>query len=151
MSLTAHFTIEEFLTSEVAAREGIDNTPPESAVWNLMRVARALEAVRTVSRGSLIITSGYRSPALNARVGGARNSAHMLGLAADIISPKCCTPFELAGLIVGNDSLLCRFDQVIYEFGRWVHVAVPPDGEDARQEILTIRSAGEGYLQGLVP
>src|SRR5437667_7640050 len=88
MMLSEHLSLEELTASEVAARAGIDNTPSPEAMRNLLRLTEGLELVRAALRNNPInVTSGYRSPRLNQMVGGAKNSMHTQGLAADIPVP----------------------------------------------------------------
>lgn len=52
---------------------------------NLIRLSLVLEALRRfLGDTALVINSGFRSPLLNARVGGAPKSYHLYGCAADI-------------------------------------------------------------------
>lgn len=149
MKLSPHFSLEEFTFSQTAERLLWNNTPDAEVIANLKRVAHALEEVRTIINRPIVITSGYRSPKLNERIGGAKNSAHMRGLAADIIALSFGSPRDLAEMIVISR---IEFDKVILEFGRWVHFQVPPLGTNARKSILTARHAQEGteYVAGLV-
>lgn len=149
MMLTEHFSLEELTASEIAARRGIDNEPFEGDLFNLKRLAVTLEEVRLLLGGPLLISSGYRTPTLNAAVGGSPHSAHMRGLAADFICPTFGSPYAVAKAIMLSPTME-RVDQLIYEFGRWVHLAVAEDGVVARQKVLTIRSRLEGYQSGLM-
>lgn len=142
MFLTQHFTLAEMTASQTANREGIDNTPDSQAIANLVRLCQTLEAVRSLVDRPILVSSGYRSKALNRKVGGAASSAHVQGLAADIIAVSL-TPRELARRIA--DSGL-PFDQLILEFDGWVHLGI--GRTPLRREILTIRK-GTGYLPGL--
>jgi len=149
MQLTENFSLEELIASEVAAREGIDNTPSEGIQANLQRLAEGLELVRR-ALGDLPIhvNSGYRCPQLNARVGGAPNSAHLNGLAADIVCPQFGSPLQVCLRLASQH---IATDQIIHEFGKWCHVAFPADGVFARNERLTIASSATGYQSGLNP
>lgn len=70
-----------FSTSEFTSRDGAPH--PDREV--LLRLVAHLEVLRcNVGGHPLRIVSGYRSPAHNAAVGGARASRHMAGDAADI-------------------------------------------------------------------
>lgn len=143
MNLSEHFTLQELIESPTAAKEGIDNTPDAPTIANLKRLCQVLEAVRVQVGAPLLISSGYRSPALNSRIGGVANSAHVRGLAADF-TVVGLSPRQTIELIV--DSGLA-FDQLILEFDRWVHLAVSEDRP--RRQVLTLRK-GSGYLPGLV-
>lgn len=124
MNLSAHFALAEFVTSQTAARKGIDNTPPANVLAALKRTAQGLEAVRVrLGCAPISVTSGYRSPALNAAIGGSENSQHMTGEAADIICPRFGTPTEVATAL--RDSGIA-YDQLILEYpgrGGWVHIS----------------------------
>lgn len=131
-----HFVRGEFTRSTTAARKGIDNTPPEMC-WERLTalVENVIDPLRDVF-GPIRITSGYRSPALNAAVGGAPSSKHMIGEAADVepVDPKYTTR-DLFLYIVDK----MKFDQVIWEFGgAWVHVSWSFLGPQ-RNEVLDAR------------
>lgn len=144
--LSPNFRLSEFTLSQTASREGIDNNPPKSLMPRLINLAQGLERVRGLVGSPIVITSGYRSPELNRKVGGSKNSQHMFGEAADIVAPRWGSAMDLAQLIEINKEEV-GFDQLILEFGRWVHISfvLPP-----RQQVLTIKSSREGYLKGLV-
>lgn len=145
--LTPHFLLSEFTTSQTAARKGIDNEPGIEEKLHLRELAKVLEVVRKVlGNRAITITSGYRSPELNAAVGGAKDSDHMLGLAADFICPAYGSPREIA-IALAHSTL--PFRQVILEYDRWVHLSIPRPGEEPKHEVLTIRS-GTGYMKGIV-
>jgi hypothetical protein len=146
--LTDHFTLDEMVFSQTAARRGLDNTPPAAVLHNLQRLCRALEVVRR-SLGELpvIVSSGYRSPALNAAVGGAAGSRHMLGLAVDFTVPRYGSPLQVARALADSGLV---YDQLIHEYGRWIHMGLAPEGAAARGERLSV-FAGLGTLQGLHP
>jgi len=145
--LTPNFRLSEFTISQTASRQGIDNTPPKALLPRLVNLAKGLERIRSLTGSAIVVTSGFRSPALNKAVGGSQNSQHCMGEAADIICPRFGTPLDLAELIELNREEI-GFDQMILEFGRWVHISfvLPP-----RNQILTIKSREQGYMKGLVP
>lgn len=76
-----------------------------------------LERVRAVLGCPILISSGYRSPKLNAAIGGARNSQHCKGEAADFIAPGFGSPMEVCKEIVKHQESI-QFDQLIHE-GSW--------------------------------
>ena len=145
MKLSDHFVLAEFTRSDTARRLGIDNTPTRHHLANLHVLAAKLEEVRALFSRPIIITSGYRSPALNAAVDGSATSSHCEGLAADFHVPGFGPDQAVAQAIA--DSAL-EFDQLIFEQARthWVHLGV---GDRMRREVLSWRS-GRGYQRGIV-
>jgi len=139
MNLSPHFTLEELTVSETAARKGLDNTPPDDALFNLRRPALFLEDVRTAIGKPIRINSAYRSPEVNGSVGGKTTSQHCLGCAADIRVPGM-TPNEVVKKL--KDSKL-QYDQLIREFDSWTHISIP-NTKDAkpRKMVLIIDKAG---------
>lgn len=123
MNLSPHFTLAELTVSETAARRGIDNDPPTEVIERLKHTALGLEAVRIRLGAPIIVSSGYRSPELNVAVGGAKNSDHTRGDAADFICPGFGAPSTIVSAL--KDSGI-QFDQLIEEFGRWVHISFGP-------------------------
>src|SRR5258706_8215606 len=82
--LSEHFTLAEFLVSTAAEKMGDPNTPTEEHLENLKQTAEGFEKIRSILGDcAIVITSGYRNPAVNKKVGGVKNSAHALGLAGD--------------------------------------------------------------------
>ena len=145
-----NFSLAELTVSQAAARAGLRNVPVGTALDNLARLSLFLEGVRSLLfNAPILVSSGYRSPAVNNLVGGAHNSAHMQGLAADFIAPKYGRPKAICEAI--RDSSL-QFDQLIFE-GTWVHVAIPAAGQIPRCEVLTAQFGGgrpARYLKGIV-
>jgi zinc D-Ala-D-Ala carboxypeptidase len=145
-NLTDHFTLEELTISQTAAREGIDNTPDAAALANLRTLAAVLERVRSaLGNHAVAVSSGYRCPALNAAIGGSKTSAHMDGRAADFIVPAFGTVLQTARAIAASG---IGFDQLIYEYGRWIHLGLAAPGKTARGELLSIGAKGK-YVSGL--
>ena len=142
MLLSAHFTLEELILSQLAERRRIDNTPNEHVVGNLRHLAAGLEEVRALLGSPLLISSGYRCGALNQAVGGATRSQHVQGLAADFICPPAGRPEEICRRIAAS---AIAFDQLIYEY-TWCHVSF---GTPARRQALTLDRTSRGYLPGI--
>lgn len=134
--LSPHFSLAELTQSDTAARRGLDNTPPPAVLAALRRTALGLEGVRTLLAAPILISSGYRSPALNTVVGGQPGSQHCKGEAADFTSPGFGTPTAIVARIVGSGLV---FDQIILEFGRWVHISF---SDIPRRQALVIDTAG---------
>lgn len=146
MRLTKHFTLEEFTRSTTANRLKIDNRVPDSLMPNVQLTAIKLELVRKALGKPIIITSGYRCPALNARVGGTATSAHTQGLAVDFHS-SFGTPREICQRLINAD---VQFDKLIQEHNQWVHIVFSLTNN--RQIVLTaVKNAGKTiYKSGLV-
>ncbi|MBA1196103.1 peptidase M15 [Pseudomonas plecoglossicida] len=142
MFITPHFTLAEMTASSTAALAGLDNTPPPAALANLGLLCGVLEQVRSLLQVPLTITSGFRSQALNQKVGGTAQSAHVLGLAADFTALNI--PARQVAIRIRDSDIM--FDQLILEFDSWVHLAVST--EHPRRQVLTIQRGG-GYLPGV--
>ena len=140
--LSPHFTLAEFTYSQTAARMGLPNQPGPTELANLQRLARIMEQVRLYCGSNPVtITSGYRSPPVNAACGGSSTSAHMSGLAADFIIPAHGDPHTVCKTIEPRMKEL-GIDQLIYEYGDWVHLGLAAEGMEARCQCLTIDSSG---------
>lgn len=127
IQLSEHFTLDEMLRSGTAIAYNIKNVPTERDIDNLRSLCRTvLEPLRR-RYGRIIITSGFRSRALNRRVGGARNSQHLRGEAADIYVASAEKAHKYAQFIIQHTD----FDQLIYEPAvagghtkpHWLHVS----------------------------
>ena len=138
--LSPHFSLEELTHSDVAVRNGWDNTPDEATQANLVRLAEFLERVkRLLGDKPVMINSAYRSKQVNDAVGSKDTSQHRLGCAADIRVPGM-TPDQVTKAIMGSN---LEFDQVIREFDSWTHVSVPNrEGEQPRGQALIIDKTG---------
>jgi len=149
MKLSEHFAVMEFVASPQGEKAGIINNPLGIHIENMTRLcANVLEPIRKHFGRPVNIRSGYRCPALNKLVGGAANSQHMLGEAADIEIPG----IDNADIWRWIDAEL-EFDQVIAEYLReddgsagWVHVSYNHYGN--RDEAISCVAKGK-YLPGL--
>jgi len=136
--LSEHFTLEEFTRSDTATARGIDNTPTEAALAELGKLADTLEQVRKLlGSNPVFISSGYRCPELNAAVGGAGNSAHLYGAAADFTVPAFGSPLDVC-LALEQFLPELEIDQLIYENDSWIHLGRAPAGSKPRYQCLTI-------------
>ncbi len=146
--LSENFLLAELVHSDTALRKGIRNTPTKAALNNLRHLASTLEQVVELLGHSISISSGYRSKALNAAIGGSKTSQHTQGLAADFTCKKFGTPFSVCKKITNSD---IRFDQLILEYGTskkisWVHLGVGPK---KRCQVLTICTDSNFSRDGL--
>lgn len=143
MKLTDNFSLSEFEASDTAARLGIDNSIPKELMQNIVDLAIWLQMLRnrlTKHLGkpvSIIVSSGYRCPKLNKAIGGSATSSHMSALAADIKVPGVSVDslFELIRELMWD----MPADQVIHEFGRWVHVGLAKAKSRPRNQFLYAR------------
>ena len=92
-----------------------------------------MQPIRDVIAKPMIISSGYRSKALNKKVGGSVNSQHLSGQAVDF-TVKNMKPDEIINIIKKNN---IEFDQLINEYDRWVHVSF--NSGKNRKQILYIK------------
>ena len=140
MNLTPHFTLDELTVSETAERNGWDNSPNDSELANLTRLADFLEQVKVVLGGKpVMINSAFRSKKVNDAVGSRDTSQHRIGCAADIRVPGM-TPDQVVKAIIASG---IGYDQVIREFDRWTHVSIPnTDSNAPRKQALIIDKAG---------
>lgn len=136
--LSSHFTLEEFIRSDLAIRHGIDNSPTPDVLENLKLLAETLETVRAILGRPLHISSGYRCPELNVVAKGSKTSAHMYGRAADFECPAFGPPAEIMKTLAPQAELLGA-DQIILEFppNGWVHLGIAERGTVPRQQLLS--------------
>ena len=150
--LSKNFTIQEYIKSQTALRQGIDNTPTEEHMGNATALFRNVVQKVRDQFGVTVINSGYRGEALNKAVGGSSKSQHCKGEAVDIECPG--TPnYDVAKWIEDN----LDFDQLILEFytpgvpdSGWVHVSYKSEGN--RKSVLTaMKENGKTvYKPGLI-
>ena len=152
VKLSQNFTIQEYIKSQTALRQGIDNTPTEEHMANATALFRNVVQKVRDQFGVTVINSGYRGEALNKAVGGSSTSQHCKGEAVDIECPG--TPnYDVAKWIEDN----LDFDQLILEFytpgipdSGWVHVSYKSEGN--RKSVLTaMKENGKTvYKPGLI-
>lgn len=121
--VSPHFRKAEF---DQPARHGFVAVPyPEEYLPSLSRLCEQLEIIRSASHGKITVLSGYRSVPYNRAVGGARNSQHLLGTAADII---CATrdALDLYALILGLSHIGELSLGGLGRYPTFVHVDVRP-------------------------
>lgn len=119
MNLSPNFTLDELTHTD---HREFENTPNESELANLTRLAAFLETVKTAIGGKpVLINSAFRCKEVNDAVGSKDSSQHRIGCAADIRVPGM-TPDEVVRAIIGAK---LPYDQVIREFDRWTHVSIP--------------------------
>jgi zinc D-Ala-D-Ala carboxypeptidase len=142
-----NFSLERLCRSDTARRLGIDNRPSAEVLQSLYRLSHFLAQVQALLGHPLQITSGFRSAALNEAVGGVADSQHTAGQAVDFRCPAYGTPADIAYRIGASE---LAFDQLILEYGRWLHVSIAPPDRIPRRELLSIWSSEQGYVSGIV-
>ena len=152
VKLSKNFTIQEYIKSQTALRQGIDNTPTEEHMGNATALFRNVVQKVRDQFGVTVINSGYRGEALNKAVGGSSTSQHCKGEAVDIECPG--TPnYDVAKWIEDN----LDFDQLILEFytpgipdSGWVHVSYKSEG-NRKQSLTAMKENGKTvYKPGLI-
>lgn len=141
MKLSPHFTLEELT---VTNHRELSNVPNQEQIANLTRLAAFLEQVKAALGGKpIMVTSGYRSKAVNDAVGSKDSSQHRLGCAADFRVPGM-TPDQVVRALVNSP---IQYDQLIREFDSWTHISVPslPDGKPRRQALIIDRAGTRPY------
>ena len=132
MSNISNFSFRELIKTDT----GLDNTPSDMNVLsNLCRLAAFLQTIRNELHLPIIVNSAYRSPEVNAKVGGVSSSYHVKGLAADI---KCADMDKLLTIL---HSHLMEIDQLGIYYNSttqlWFHIGLPEEGKAPRTQIYT--------------
>jgi hypothetical protein len=147
MKISEHLDLSEVTRSETAKRKGVSNEPTPEHLENFKKLAEnVFEPIRNHFGVPIHISSGYRSKALNAAIGGSATSQHCKGEAIDIDmdgSSKGVTNKMVFDYIKAN----IKFDQMIWEFGNdtnpdWVHVSYDSYGKQRGQILKAIKSNG---------
>ncbi len=140
MKLSENFDLSEFIISQTAVRNEINNIPNEEQIENLKHLCvKVLEPLRALLNKPIHISSGYRCPELNTKIGGAKNSQHTEGKAADIEVTGMTTE-ELFRFISASG---LWFDQLIQEFDSWVHVSW--NDANRHQKLRATRNNGQTF------
>lgn len=140
MNLSAHVTQAEFESSDASIRYGIPNKMTEADIQRAKELCEnVFEPIRAHLNAPIKVNSGYRSPSLNKRIGGAKNSQHVLGEAIDLDLHDR----DLFEWIIDN----VEFDQLIFEGGTtekadWFHISYRK-GKNRKQVLRMIKKAGK--------
>lgn len=155
--ITANFYMSELTHSNTAVNRGINNTPSALHKKNLIEATKNLfQPTRDLLGAAMLISSGYRSPALNRAVGGSSTSAHSYGLAIDFTCPSFGNTRKIASFLVSEFKKRgIKFDQLILEFpdsgSSWIHLGYKsPSGSQRNQVLTAVKQGGKTtYLSGL--
>lgn len=167
MKIAKYFTLAEATRSSTAVRLGINNQPDDAQLANLRRAASTLLDPIREEFGVVRVTSGLRVPELNVTIPGSSNTSyHRFGLAFDfrVIGAR----MEIVGRPGGSQVAVLfgagrsqftptlggvmdwiiesnlPYDQVIYEYGSWIHIGAAKDGKEPRKQAL-MKFSGERY------
>lgn len=147
MKITNNFYLNEFMVSDTAKRLGLQFPSPSKEIINNITdlCINVLQPLRDHYGRPIIITSAWRPVGINRAVGGSKRSQHLLAQAADIVIPGVPSEDVAKSIIEISNN----FDQIIEEFGRWVHVSY--NKNENRQTVLHARKINgkTTYLRGL--
>lgn len=136
-----YFTLHEFLYSETALKNKIDNWPTDFwIIENIQtKILPVLNQLREAWCGGIRITSGYRSEALNKAVKGSKTSMHMKGLAVDMVPSNG----DFKNFVIFTVGFFDKrgFDQLIIETSgksQWLHLGIESNDGMKRKQILNI-------------
>ena len=144
--ISKHISYKEGVYSNTATRRGIENTPNDDQLNNMVKVAEEIfEPLRVYVGGPIKVNSFFRCLELNTAIGGSRTSQHMKGQAIDLddtFGHK--TNAEMYHYIKDN----LDFDQIIWEFGdddnpNWVHVSYVSPEENRGRCLKAYREQGK--------
>jgi hypothetical protein len=140
MQLSKHLSRAEFERSDAATNYGISNSMNSGQLAKAMALAiNCFEPIREHLGKPIRVNSGYRSPAVNKRIGGALTSQHSLGEAIDLDLHDR----DLFEWIIDN----VNFDQLIAEFpsqgkASWFHISYR-EGRNRKQVLVATKQKGK--------
>ncbi len=142
--MTPHFSLDELTHTD---HRTLDNTPSAAELANLQRLAEFLETVKTALGGKpVMISSAFRSKAVNDAVGSRDTSQHRQGLACDFRVPGMVPDAVVRAIIAAN----LPFDQIIREFsdpvagGGWTHISI--SDKPRRQALIIDRQGTRAFV-----
>ena len=138
---TKNFSYDELIASSTAKRLGLDNTPTPEEKERLRQLAEdILQPIRDAWRAPIVVTSGFRSEAVNNAVGGVKNSQHRLGESADIKvggKERNRKLFNFIYKLINQGKI--KVGQLIDEYNyQWIHISLPRKNKENNQ-ILHIK------------
>ena len=138
--ITANFSLREMIQSPTAVSLKIKNVPNAAHLDNITALCeKVLQPLRDKLGVPVRVSSGFRNKALNAAVGGAANSQHRKGEAADIHA-KGYTAQQFFDFIIKSGIV---YDQLIQEFDEWVHISYKREGENRNEALLATKKDGQ--------
>ena len=151
--ISKHISYKEGTNSVTAIRRGIDNTPNDEQLDNMVLLAeKVFEPLRVWVGGPIKINSFFRCPQLNKAIGGSTKSQHCHGQAIDIDDTygKVANS-EMYNYIKKN----LDFDQMIWEFGNddnpaWVHVSYVSEDENRRRCLKAFKDKNNKTVYSII-
>lgn len=128
MKLSQNFSLKELTHSSTANYNKVDNTPGRLELENLKKLCHeVLQPIRNKWGDSIFVNSGYRNPILNRLVGGASNSQHMLGEAADLTTGSKSSNKKLFNMILQmiKDGEITVGQLISEKDCSWIHISLP--------------------------
>jgi hypothetical protein len=147
MKLSDNLLLAEVIKSNTAIKYGIDNSPTEEHLENLKAIAQdVFQPLREHFGKAIYVSSGYRSEALNERIGGSSTSQHCKGEALDL-DAQVYGGLTNAQLFSYIEEWIV-FDQLIWEFGSntepdWIHVSYKKEGNNRGQKLVAYKKDGK--------
>lgn len=147
MYLTKNFTLAELAKNdhqrleEMVKYANAKMTGDAERVRRLKTLATVLQSIRDFYGKPIRVTSGYRNPEYNAKVGGSPTSQHVQGWAADIKAGDG-NMADLQRAVLQWASLHTDFDQIILEqpdahgTASWIHFGCNHITKGRRKQIL---------------
>ena len=123
MQLSKYLKVKDFTFSQTAVNNKIDNRLPLNRLEDAKKIAAIYDRIYEQFKGKVKLNSGYRSPTLNARVGGSARSQHVLAQAIDVDGVNGVKNSQILSWVMKN----IQYNQVIHEYGTvtepaWVHI-----------------------------
>jgi len=149
--LSPHFCLDEFTKSSTAIKHGIQNNPPQEAVENLRRLcANTLEPLREELGLPVVITSGFRTKALNDLLAhSSERSQHMQGQAADFYVAPGQSGLSRRELLIKAFRLIITSEQIDYDqlilYPSFIHVSYVSRERNRHTILLGRRDGKLGY------
>lgn len=151
ISLSPHFCLDEFTKSSTAMKHGIKNEPASEQVDNLKALCQGcLEPLREALGLPVVITSGYRTKALNSMLAhSSERSQHMLGQAADFYVAPGQSGLSRRELLIKAFRLIILDESIDYDqlilYPSFIHVSYVSRERNRRTVLLGMRNGKLGY------
>ena len=126
----------------------ITKDTPLDIIQNCYNLAEfVLDPLRELIKKPILVNSWYRNPVYNAQVGGAKNSQHTFGEAADIVV-KGMTVEEVYATIITNN---IPFDQIIVEYDNvnkttWIHISFRSLTKNRKSKLKAVKEVGKKWV-----